>query len=266
MINDLSDRTAYPLGFQAATAINNAGTTVAGWGQINGIMPNGQHAVAWINGINGGKLTDLGVINGTAGATYDQANGVNDSGVIVGTSNGHAFIWDNVNKMRDMNTVFASIIPANWTLLDAYAIDNNGDIVGYGSNNGTQQGFLLTPALPGDANLDGKVDINDLTRVLTNYNQTTGMGWGTGDFNNDGKVDINDLTIVLTPLQPEPWGVRPRRQRVRRAGTSDRAPTGIGLGLSRRRLLPAIRLAQAITVGWVKVAQLLVGLRRTDPP
>ena len=49
----------------------------------------------------------------------------------------------------------------------------------------------------GDANLDGKVDINDLTIVLTRYNQTAGMGWTTGDFNNDGKVDINDLTIVL---------------------------------------------------------------------
>ena len=50
--------------------------------------------------------------------------------------------------------------------------------------------------LAGDANLDGKVDINDLTKVLTNYNQTS-MTWGNGDFNGDGKVDINDLTIVL---------------------------------------------------------------------
>ena len=51
--------------------------------------------------------------------------------------------------------------------------------------------------LPGDANGDGKVDINDLTIVLTNYDQT-GMTWSQGDFNGDGKVDINDLTIVLT--------------------------------------------------------------------
>jgi hypothetical protein len=50
--------------------------------------------------------------------------------------------------------------------------------------------------LSGDANLDNRVDINDLTRVLTNYNQT-GMTWTMGDFNGDGRVDINDLTIVL---------------------------------------------------------------------
>ena len=50
--------------------------------------------------------------------------------------------------------------------------------------------------LPGDANLDGTVDINDLTIVLAHYNQT-GMGWTQGEFTGDGTVDINDLTIVL---------------------------------------------------------------------
>ena len=49
---------------------------------------------------------------------------------------------------------------------------------------------------PGDANLDGQVDVNDLTIVLANFGQT-GMFWGQGDFNGDGTVDINDLTIVL---------------------------------------------------------------------
>ena len=56
--------------------------------------------------------------------------------------------------------------------------------------------YLLTPALPGDANLDGKVDINDLTIVLAHYGQT-GMAWTEGEFTGDGTVDINDLTIVL---------------------------------------------------------------------
>ena len=32
--------------------------------------------------------------------------------------------------------------------------------------------FLLTPLEPGDANGDGKVDINDLTIVLANFSQT----------------------------------------------------------------------------------------------
>ena len=50
--------------------------------------------------------------------------------------------------------------------------------------------------LKGDANLDGKVDINDLTIVLAHYNQT-GQTWTDGEFTGSGTVDINDLTIVL---------------------------------------------------------------------
>ena len=56
--------------------------------------------------------------------------------------------------------------------------------------------IIMQHQLPGDANGDGKVDINDLTIVLANYNQT-GMNWNEGDFTGSGTVDINDLTIVL---------------------------------------------------------------------
>jgi hypothetical protein len=58
--------------------------------------------------------------------------------------------------------------------------------------------LILKQVLAGDANGDDKVDVNDLTKVLTNYSQTAGMTWENGDFNNDQKVDVNDLTIVLT--------------------------------------------------------------------
>jgi hypothetical protein len=58
------------------------------------------------------------------------------------------------------------------------------------------QSGAVTVTVPGDANLDGQVDINDLTIVLANYNQT-GMVWFQGGFTGSGTVDINDLTIVL---------------------------------------------------------------------
>ena len=51
--------------------------------------------------------------------------------------------------------------------------------------------------LPGDANGDGKVDVNDLTVALAHYNQT-GMSWSQGEFTGSGKVDVNDLTIILS--------------------------------------------------------------------
>jgi hypothetical protein len=58
----------------------------------------------------------------------------------------------------------------------------------------------LLPLLPhaGDANEDSRVDINDLTIVLSNFGDT-GCTWTQGCMDGDptGTVDINDLTIVL---------------------------------------------------------------------
>jgi autotransporter-associated beta strand protein len=63
-------------------------------------------------------------------------------------------------------------------------------------DNTTADTVTVESTIAGDANLDGTVDINDLTIVLANYNQT-GMTWTQGEFTGDGTVDINDLTIVL---------------------------------------------------------------------
>jgi hypothetical protein len=52
------------------------------------------------------------------------------------------------------------------------------------------------PASQGDLNSDGKVDVLDLSILLSHYTQTgTGI---TGDINSDGKVDILDLSILLS--------------------------------------------------------------------
>ena len=57
--------------------------------------------------------------------------------------------------------------------------------------------FTVAYTIYGDANLDGKVDVNDLTIVLSHFGKTS-MTWSQGDFNYDGKVDVNDITIMLT--------------------------------------------------------------------
>ena len=70
-------------------------------------------------------------------------------------------------------------------------------------NTSYHMGFLdmpaidMEPSLQGDCNLDGRVNINDLTIVLSHYGLAD-MTWKTGDLIGDGTVDINDLTIVLT--------------------------------------------------------------------
>jgi hypothetical protein len=75
---------------------------------------------------------------------------------------------------------------------------------------------VAAPLLAGDADLDGRVGIDDLSVVLVNYDQT-GMTWVHGDFSGDGTVNIGDLSIILAnydqtagshrTVVPEPAGL-----------------------------------------------------------
>ena len=50
--------------------------------------------------------------------------------------------------------------------------------------------------IAGDVNGDSKVDITDLSILLTNYG--TSNSYGKGDLNESGRIDISDLSILLT--------------------------------------------------------------------
>jgi hypothetical protein len=51
-------------------------------------------------------------------------------------------------------------------------------------------------SIPGDANVDGFVDVGDLGILAANYGTTSGALWSQGDFNGDGLVDVGDLGIL----------------------------------------------------------------------
>ena len=53
----------------------------------------------------------------------------------------------------------------------------------------------VKPAVFGDANLDGTVNILDLAALGQNWKQT-GKHWADGDFNYDGVVNILDLALL----------------------------------------------------------------------
>jgi probable HAF family extracellular repeat protein len=123
-----------------ANAINTSGVVV---GQSDGTRTLGNwHAVLWNTA---GKIRDLGVLHG---GSYSIAFGVNDSNVVVGYGNlannaAHAMVWTSIGGMQDLN----SLIPANsgWVLINANAINNVGQITGYGTVGGYNHAFLLTP-------------------------------------------------------------------------------------------------------------------------
>ena len=95
-------------------------------------------------------------------------------------------------------------------LNNATAISDNGYIAGSGTDasGNVIQAFRLQ-LLPGDANLDGKVDINDLTKVLTNYNKH-GHGLGRWRLQRRRQSGHQRPDHRADTLQPEPWIVRRR--------------------------------------------------------
>jgi len=54
----------------------------------------------------------------------------------------------------------------------------------------------VAPRRPGDATLDGIIDILDLLEVLAHWGPARPAGWDC-DFNGDGKIDVLDLLSVL---------------------------------------------------------------------
>jgi probable HAF family extracellular repeat protein len=122
-----------------AYAVNDKGD-VTGWSAL----PSGKN-VAFI--YSGGTMRQVG--GSLGGDTY--AYGINDRQQIVGVSHlgsgslRHAIFIEN-GQMYDLN----NLIPAGsgWVLEEAYAINDSGQIVGYGSVHGQTHAFLLTPPQP----------------------------------------------------------------------------------------------------------------------
>jgi probable HAF family extracellular repeat protein len=125
-----------------AFAINDLGQ-VAGQSACLNCSLSG-HATLWSK--TKGSMLDLGV---PPGASDSFASGINNVGQVVGSSApqganpGHAFVWSQSTGMLDLN----NLIPANsgWLLQQATAINDQGQIVGYGILNGQSEAFLLTP-------------------------------------------------------------------------------------------------------------------------
>jgi probable HAF family extracellular repeat protein len=131
--------------YSVASAINDAHQVV---GRSDGI--NGYHAFFWSDGV----MTDLGALPGLANES--AARDINNSGVVVGYSGdetSHAFRWDSINGMRDLNHLLDET-GAGWVLTSANGINSHGQIVGAGLHNGQPRGYLLTP-IPEPSTLAG---------------------------------------------------------------------------------------------------------------
>jgi probable HAF family extracellular repeat protein len=126
-----------------AAAINTAGIIVGYSSSAAGLL----HAARWRSDT---VVDDLGTLGGSS----SNALGINAAGDIVGTADDlagqqHAFVYMD-EQMIDLNTMIDD--QSGWVLQAAYAINDNGVIVGEGLLNGVPRGFRLT--LPAEENAD----------------------------------------------------------------------------------------------------------------
>jgi probable HAF family extracellular repeat protein len=117
--------------FDSGYAINASGQ-VAG---VSTVVGGGYHAFITRNG----HMFDLGTLAGG----YSNGLGINPTGQVVGSSDGRAFVTD-LYGMNDLNTLLVASA-TGWTLEAATAINDAGQITGYGLLEGQRLAFLLTP-------------------------------------------------------------------------------------------------------------------------
>jgi probable HAF family extracellular repeat protein len=121
----------------SAHDINELGEIVGEAETVSGSL----HAAFW----DAGGIEDLG----TLGGATSSARAINDNAHIVGNSetasgSTHAFVWGDEAwspAMLDLN----DLLPAGsgWILIEAWDINNAGDVAGWGRLNGTARAFLL---------------------------------------------------------------------------------------------------------------------------
>jgi hypothetical protein len=71
-------------------------------------------------------------------------------------------------------------------------MDNNGSYAQFAP----YAGVVEVPGVPGDANLDGRVDLADLLTLSQHYGLDRNATWSQGDFNGNGAVNFNDLVLL----------------------------------------------------------------------
>ncbi len=104
---------------------------------------------------------------------------------------------DSVIDCADVDALVAQIVAGD--NLAAFDLDGNGsvdqaDLTQWLADAGAANLPSQNPYLPGDANLDGSVDVSDFN--IWNSNKLNNVAaWCSGDFTADGSIDVSDFNV-----------------------------------------------------------------------
>jgi hypothetical protein len=150
------------------------------------------------NTANKGALKDgvIGWFEDDAGKSYFMLTNVFHGNGISAAASSVDFViqFDNsVNSILRLNRLTGEPerIALSSNRLNLTLPGGTGDLFKY--DDGMFAGIVL-----GDADLDGDVDLSDLSSLAAKYGTATGGRWSWGDFDLDGDIDLSDLSILAS--------------------------------------------------------------------
>jgi autotransporter-associated beta strand protein len=189
-------------------------------------------------------LTDNKLITATpvgtaSGGVYNGVTGLIQSGRNGGGWGGNGIVTSQTAATTGNFTSIGIATAAQAKLIGAT------DTAVWGGQTVTGTDTLVMYTYGGDANLDGKINVDDYGRIDSNIGLGT-AGWYNGDFNYDGKVNVDDYGVIDSNIgiQGAPF------------------PTAAGLGASTLAGVSAVPEPASIAILGLSAVALLGGRRR----
>ena len=142
----------------------------------------------------------------TAAGSYSLAAG---DGSLTGATSGSIAIYllpdfnsDGLINATDIDLLYQNLTARTGTYNASFDVNGDG-VVDQNDLDAVVKVILHTAY--GDANLDGQVNVDNFSIVLSNWGANNGLGysdttvgWAQGDFSGDGRVGIDDFSIFLS--------------------------------------------------------------------
>ncbi len=197
-------------------------------GRVSVVANGSLDAVGKVNGLSVSSTTTAGVT--TYNATLDLAN--NDLVIDyapgqspLGTWNGTAYTgilgalqsgrnggaWNGAGIITSMSAAVSGNPRTTLGVAEASAaLGLNATTTAWRGQLVDASSLLIKYTYAGDANLDGRIDVDDYFVIDSNYSKSgTLFGYGNGDFDYDGSIDADDYFLIDSnfssqglPLQP----------------------------------------------------------------